>query len=71
MSSQSTIDATNPLYLHPSDGSNTVTVEKLEGSVNYRPWKRSMEIALASKRKLGFATGLIVKDKTDPMKQEA
>ncbi|KAL2928822.1 Retrovirus-related Pol polyprotein from transposon RE1 [Bienertia sinuspersici] len=30
-----------------------------------------MEIALASKRKRGFATGVILKDKTDPVKQEA
>ncbi|KAL2928842.1 Retrovirus-related Pol polyprotein from transposon TNT 1-94 [Bienertia sinuspersici] len=71
MSQQTTMDATNPLYLHPSDGCNTIAVEKLEGSGNYRPWKRSMEISLASKRKLGFVTGVIVKDKTDPVKQEA
>ncbi|KAL2942946.1 Antiviral helicase SKI2 [Bienertia sinuspersici] len=30
-----------------------------------------MEIALASKRNLGFVTGMIVKDKSDPVKQEA
>ncbi|KAL2928082.1 AMP deaminase 2 [Bienertia sinuspersici] len=30
-----------------------------------------MEIALAYKRKLGFATGAIVKDRSDPVKQEA
>ncbi|KAL2944541.1 Retrovirus-related Pol polyprotein from transposon TNT 1-94 [Bienertia sinuspersici] len=71
MSNQSTMESTNPLYLHPSDGCNTVVVEKLEGSNNYRGWKRSMEIALASKRKLGFVTGIIVRDKSDPVKQEA
>ncbi|KAL2935935.1 Retrovirus-related Pol polyprotein from transposon TNT 1-94 [Bienertia sinuspersici] len=65
------MDSTNPLYLHPSDGCNTIAVEKLEGSNNYRGWKRSMEIALASKRKLGLVTGVIVRDKSDPVKQEA
>ncbi|KAL2928518.1 Antiviral helicase SKI2 [Bienertia sinuspersici] len=71
MSTQSTIDVSSSLYLHPLDGCNTVVVEKLEGCSNYRPWKRSMEIALASKRKLGFVTGVVVRDKTDGVKQEA
>ncbi|KAL2899000.1 Retrovirus-related Pol polyprotein from transposon RE2 [Bienertia sinuspersici] len=44
--------------------------EKLEGPVNYRSWKRSVEIALASKRKLGFVTGLVKRDDADAKKQE-
>ncbi|KAL2900712.1 Retrovirus-related Pol polyprotein from transposon RE2 [Bienertia sinuspersici] len=66
-----TIDSASPLYLHPSDGSNTVIVEKLQGASNYRPWKRSIEIALVAKRKLGFVSGAETRDKTDPVKQEA
>ncbi|KAL2904820.1 DNA-directed RNA polymerase subunit beta' [Bienertia sinuspersici] len=65
------VDTTSPLYLHPSDGSNTIIIEKLQGSSNYRAWKRSLEIALAAKRKLGFATGAVTRDKEDSVKQEA
>ncbi|KAL2896606.1 Retrovirus-related Pol polyprotein from transposon RE1, partial [Bienertia sinuspersici] len=53
-------DIQNPLYLHPSDGPNT----------GMELWKRSMEIALASKRKLGFVTGVIARDTEDKEKQE-
>ncbi|XP_057252062.1 uncharacterized protein LOC130592033 [Beta vulgaris subsp. vulgaris] len=66
-----TIEATSPLYLHPSDGNNFMVIDKLQGSGNYRSWKRSMEIALASKRKLGFVTGLEKKDANDAVKKEA
>ncbi|KAL2903691.1 Retrovirus-related Pol polyprotein from transposon RE1 [Bienertia sinuspersici] len=62
---------TNPLYLHPSDGPHTGTIkQKLVGSSNYRSWKRDMEIVLASKRKLGFVTGLVKRDASNPEKQE-
>ncbi|KAL2896915.1 Retrovirus-related Pol polyprotein from transposon TNT 1-94 [Bienertia sinuspersici] len=65
----SAIDITSPLYLHLSEGSLVVS-EKLQGIANYRFWKRTMEIALAARRKLGFVTGAVVRDKEDPMKQE-
>ncbi|KAL2926967.1 Protein SlyX-like protein, partial [Bienertia sinuspersici] len=65
----SAIDITSPLYLHPSEGSLVVS-EKLQGIANYRFWKRAMEIALAARRKLGFVTGVVVRDKEDPKKQE-
>lgn len=71
MGSNTAIDHTSPLYLHPSDGSGTVVVEKLQGPSNYRPWKRSLEIILSSKRKLGFVTGSVKRDSTDQVKQEA
>ncbi|KAL2904111.1 Retrovirus-related Pol polyprotein from transposon RE2, partial [Bienertia sinuspersici] len=44
--------------------------EKHHGITNYRSWKRSVEIALAGKRKLGFVTGLVTRDPTDKKKQE-
>ncbi|KAL2943566.1 L-2 4-diaminobutyric acid acetyltransferase [Bienertia sinuspersici] len=56
------VDVTSPLYLHP--------VEKLQGASDYRAWCRSMEISFASKRKLGFVTGYVKKDKDDAQKAE-
>ncbi|XP_021735117.1 uncharacterized protein LOC110701794 [Chenopodium quinoa] len=40
-------------------------------SSNFRSWKKSMEIALAGKRKLGFVTGSLKKDHNDKVKSEA
>ncbi|KAL2892467.1 Gag polyprotein [Bienertia sinuspersici] len=70
-SSSNPIDPTSPLYLHPSDGTSSINVEKLQGASNYRPWRRSLEIALASKRKLGFVTGGVKRDENDKIKQES
>ena len=58
----------NPLYLHASDGLNTVSVDKLTEISNYRRWKRSMEIALSSKRKFGFVNGTVTRDEEDKIK---
>lgn len=67
-----TIDAASPLYVHPSDGPRTVELEpKLQGSGNYRAWRRDMEISLSAKRKLGFITGGVKRDENDATKKEA
>lgn len=69
--SKTTIEVSSPLYLHPYDGNNFMAIDKLQGSANYRSWKRSMEIALSSKRKLGLVTGIVTKDASDFVKSEA
>jgi len=66
-----THDPHNPLFIHPSDGPNTITLaEKLTGSDNYRSWKRSMEISLSTKRKLAFVQGTLAKSVDDPQKAD-
>ncbi|KAL2900904.1 Target of rapamycin complex 2 subunit bit61 [Bienertia sinuspersici] len=68
--SQNAADMTNPLYLHPSDGPHTGTIQqKLVGSSNYISWKRDMGIVLASKRKLGFVTRHVQRDASNKNKR--
>ncbi|PWA81857.1 hypothetical protein CTI12_AA183640 [Artemisia annua] len=56
----------NPIYLHPSDGPGSLTVqEKLIGAQNYRAWRRAIEIGISTKRKLGFIKGTVVRSNTD------
>ncbi|GJS63974.1 retrovirus-related pol polyprotein from transposon TNT 1-94 [Tanacetum coccineum] len=61
----------NPLFLHPSDGPGSLCVQdKLLGAQNYRSWKRSIEFALSTKRKLGFIRGTVLRSLDDAALQE-
>lgn len=56
----------NPLFQHPSDGPCTLYMqEKITGSQNYRSWRRSVEIGLSTKHKLGLIKGTIPRSLTD------
>uniref|UniRef100_A0A803LDK4 Retrotransposon Copia-like N-terminal domain-containing protein n=1 Tax=Chenopodium quinoa TaxID=63459 RepID=A0A803LDK4_CHEQI len=54
-------DTNSPLYLHPNDGSYTISVGKLTGAADYKSWRRSMEIALTAKKKIGFVLGTVLR----------
>ncbi|XP_021734215.1 uncharacterized protein LOC110700959 [Chenopodium quinoa] len=66
------IDTNSVVYLHPNDGSYFISVDKLTGAADYRSWRRYMEIALASKKKIGFVLGtvLISTYAQDPVKAD-
>ncbi|XP_074380961.1 uncharacterized protein LOC141721771 [Apium graveolens] len=51
------LDASHPLYLHPSDRPGQILVASALNGDNFNEWKRSMSLALSAKNKLGFVTG--------------
>ncbi|GJX71149.1 cysteine-rich receptor-like protein kinase 8 [Tanacetum coccineum] len=56
----------NPLYLHPSDGPSSLTIqEKLTGTQNYKAWCKVIEIGLSTKPKLGFVKGTVIRSAID------
>ncbi|XP_076950879.1 uncharacterized protein LOC143623998 [Bidens hawaiensis] len=55
--STSSIDSSNPLYLHASDHPGMLLVSKSFDGTGFNAWKRAMSIALSAKNKLRFVTG--------------
>ncbi|XLR13655.1 hypothetical protein S83_041593 [Arachis hypogaea] len=54
------IDDANPFLLHSFDQPNLALVTQMLTGDNYPSWKRSMEMALNGKNKLGFVDGTIL-----------
>ncbi|XP_074297866.1 uncharacterized protein LOC141628658 [Silene latifolia] len=66
----SVMERTDPLYLHPAECAHPLVINtKLSGIENYLEWKRQMEIAICSRRKVGFLTGGVKKPVNDPLKE--
>ncbi|XP_074318486.1 uncharacterized protein LOC141655298 [Silene latifolia] len=64
------LETSYPMYLHPAESARPILVDtKLSGIDNYFEWKRQMEIALCTKRKLGMLTGLVKKPTDDPLRK--
>lgn len=51
------LEASHPLYLHPSDHPGLTLVGSAFNGENFNKWKRSMTLALSAKNKIGFVTG--------------
>ncbi|XP_075080231.1 uncharacterized protein LOC142165758 [Nicotiana tabacum] len=57
------IDRNHPLYLHPSDGPNSLSLGfQLIEMENYTIWSQAMEVSLLTRNKLGFVDGSIARD---------
>jgi len=66
-SSPIVFDHSHELFLHPSDHPSCgLALEPLTGS-NYSQWKRSYDLSLVSKNKLGFVNGSCAKPATGPL----
>ena len=63
----SVLDHSHELFLHPSDHPNSSLASELLTGSNYGPWKRSCEVSLVSKHKLGFVNGSCAKPATGPL----
>ncbi|XP_075101976.1 uncharacterized protein LOC142177390 [Nicotiana tabacum] len=54
---KTTLDFTNPLYMHPSESTGFMLVLVDFDGTSYRSWRRGILRALSLKNKLGFITG--------------
>jgi len=56
-SSRVQIDASDPLFLHPSDQPGQSLVADVFDGDDFENWKRSVTIALSAKQKMSFIDG--------------
>jgi len=54
-------NASSPFFLHNGDNPGTVLVSQILTGDNFSTWRRSMEMALTAKNKIGFLDGSIPK----------
>jgi len=65
------LNPSHDLFLHPSDNPNNILVNELLNGRNYGTWRKSMEIALIAKNKLGFVLGTTAEPAaTDPLQSQ-
>jgi len=60
-----TIDPSHELYLYPSDNPSNALVSNLLDVQNYGHWRKTIEIALIAKNKIGFVRGTYKKPNLD------
>ena len=59
----------NPMFVHPSEGPGSFDLKiKLIDFSSYRSWRRAMEIALSTKRKVPFVRGPLARLANDLVK---
>lgn len=54
-------DCHHPYHLHPSNSQGMQVTTVMLSELKYNQWRRSIEIALSSKLKLGFVDGSYIK----------
>ena len=59
------LNPSHDLFLHPSENPNNILVDELLNGRNNGIWKKSMEIALIAKNKLGFVRGTMAEPAAD------
>lgn len=67
---RSTMNLSDVLRLHPSDHPGMMLVSKPFNGEGYGSWKRAMELALTSRKKLGLVTGSCKKPEMDSEEYE-
>lgn len=61
---------TNPYFLHPSEISSQVIVQPSLIDKNYHTWSHSIKLALITKKKMGFISGIVKKPPIEDSKHD-